>query len=128
MIDHEPPKSVKHEMWAVHFACSSLLAAVCLLQQALFCAATYAALWFWATPVAEQGRESPLYVCVIVLQAEISCMVLQFVSEDITQFEDRGGMSLLFCKLLLSSDDALAHARLVHSLFGDVSFLWSSSH
>lgn len=30
--------------------------------------------------------------CCAVLQAEISCMVLQFVSEDITQFEDRGGM------------------------------------
>lgn len=25
------------------------------------------------------------------MQAEISCMVLQFVSEDITQFEERGG-------------------------------------
>jgi hypothetical protein len=25
------------------------------------------------------------------MQAEISCLVLQFVSEDITQFEERGG-------------------------------------
>jgi hypothetical protein len=25
------------------------------------------------------------------MQAEISCMVLQFVSEDLTQFEERGG-------------------------------------
>lgn len=45
-------------------------------------------------------------LCCVLLQAEISCMVLQFVSEDITQFEDRGGTNLCFaCQCPDSSAD-----------------------